>query len=101
MGRRALGEDVDDRFGLAGEVRGLRGERAGGALNGGREEVLRAQQVGEGEPAHAHSDAVEELPAREEVVREVGRDAAAGVVRVSQLVGGIRGVGHGGEGANG
>jgi hypothetical protein len=62
----------------------------------GGDEVAGVEEIGEGEGADAHAHAVEELAAGEEIVREVGRDAVAGMTVVRVVVGEIVGrSGHG------
>ncbi len=79
VGRRALGEDVDDGLGFAGEVRRLGRQWAGGdlALGLGRDEVVRIEDVGERQGTQSHAHPAEELAAGQKVVLEIGRNPAA------------------------
>jgi hypothetical protein len=103
MGRRALGENVDDGPGLAGEVGRLRHQRPDrrqitGFTRGCADQVAGIEHRGETQGAEAHADATEELPATQQVILDVGRDAAAGMGGMS--VAGMRVVGgHGEEGS--
>ena len=93
----ALGEDMDDGFGLAGEMRRLgeewaRPESKGGGGRCAKELGLRDER-GETEGAHAHADAGEKLAAGQKIVLEIGRDTVAGAAEVRGVVGGLGGVG--------
>ena len=92
-----LGEDMDDGFGLAGEMRRLgeewaRPESKGGGGRCAKELGLRDER-GETEGAHAHADAGEKLAAGQKIVLEIGRDTVAGAAEVRGVVGGLGGVG--------
>lgn len=94
--RGTLGEDMNDGFGLAGEMRRLGEKRTGpeGEGGGGRraKELGLRDERGEAEGADAHADAGEELAAGQKIVLEIGRDTVAGAAEVRGVVGGLGGL---------
>lgn len=64
--RPAVGEDVDDAFGLGGKLRGTRGER--GVVADLIGEQTRAEQLRQAQHPKAHAAAAEKIPPREEAV---------------------------------
>ena len=75
MRRPAVGEDVDDAFGLSRKVRLLRRERIGKPLRGPRAvgQTHRAENSRQAQHTHAHAATAEEFAARQGQMLQIGR----------------------------